>query len=139
MENKYLSTFKIALFFVRSLLGLILFWQGFGKIFTWGLSNVYANVFKSYEDLGLPEALLKAVLYFTSYGELIVGFVLMLGLFRKWAYYILISILLVVAFGHGLKDPIWDLSHVFFRAALLFPLLILPLSADKICLDKFRE
>lgn len=125
------------LFFIRVLLGIIFFWQGFGKVFSWGLENIYSSAFKPYEELGIPEFLLKFILYFTSFGELIVGLLLILGLFRKWAYFTIILILLIVAFGHGLKEPIWDLQHVFFRSVLLIPLLLFPLSKDTIQLDRF--
>ena len=126
---------KLALFFIRSLLGIIFFWQGFGKIFTWGLLNVFNSAFKSFEEFGLPDWFLKLTLYFTSFIELIVGVLLMLGFLRKWSYYLIIALLLIVSFGHGMNDPVWDLHHVFFRVALLFPLLLFPLNDDKFSLD----
>jgi len=136
MENK---SSALAIFFIRSLLGIIFFWQGYGKVFNWGLSNVYNSTFKSFEELGLSEWFLKLVLYFTSFAELIVGMLLILGLFRKWAYFLIISLLLIVAFGHGLQEGIWNLSHVFYRAALLLPLLLLPFHHDKYCLDVYLK
>ena len=47
----------------------------------------------------------------------------------------LISVLVIVTFGHGLAEPIWNLSHVFPRTILLIALLILPREWDKISLD----
>ena len=125
----------LALLFCRLLLGLIFFWQGFGKIFTWGVQNVYSNVFSAYEETFLPIWLLKFTAYFTSYAELICGLFLILGLFRKQTYLILVSVLLIVALGHGIKDPIWSLDHVMFRAAPLFLLLWIPREKDIYSLD----
>lgn len=121
--------------FTRLLLGIIFLMQGFGKVFTWGVSNLYENGFKGYEATFLPVFILKFTAYFTSYGELIGGLLLVLGLFRKQAYLMLAAILLIVSFGHGLQSPIWDLQHVFVRAVFLVFLMMTPLNKDVFSLD----
>ena len=126
----------IATLFARLLLGLIFFWQGFGKVFTIGVATLYENGFKSYEDTFLPTFVVKSTAYFTSYGELIFGFLLILGLFRKQSYYALGLILLIVSFGHGLQTPIWDLQHVFVRSAFLI-FLLMTLNKDSFALDVY--
>ena len=126
----------IALLTARVLLGLIFFMQGWGKVFTWGVENVYRSVFSSYTAY-LPEFLLKIAAYYTSYVELIAGFLVILGLFRNYALYALASVLVMVTFGHGLSEPIWDLQHVMYRAILLLLLLLLPGSWDQFRLDSF--
>ncbi|HFB99674.1 MAG TPA: DoxX family membrane protein, partial [Phaeodactylibacter sp.] len=78
---------SIALFTIRVLLGLIFFMQGFGKVFTWGVPNVYNNVFAAYEETFLPIVLLKFIAYYTSYIELLGGFLLILGLVRDTVLY----------------------------------------------------
>ena len=45
------------------------------------------------------------------------------------------AVLVVVTFGHGLKDPIWDTGHVMVRALFLIPLLLLPKEWDKFSID----
>lgn len=119
------------MFLLRVLLGLIFFLQGFGKVFSWGVGNVYANAFSPYEVTFLPKVLLKITAYYTSYVELIFGLLIIIGLFRRWSYLALGSVLVIVTFGHGVKDPIWDLHHVLFRAALLVPLMLLPQAWDR--------
>ena len=123
------------IFFLRTLLGLIFFMQGFGKVFTWGVDGVYQNAFGGFEKTWIPEFLLQATAYFTSYAELLGGLLLILGLFRHTAYLLLGIVLLVVAYGHGLESPIWDLQHVFFRGAILAALFLLPGEWDRWCLD----
>ena len=130
MRNK-----TIGIFILRVILGLIVMMQGFGKVFTWGLDNVY-GMFKSYEETFLPKFILVFAAYFTSYVELIGGFLLVIGLFRNYALYALGAVLLIVSFGHGLSSPIWDLSHVFPRAVLLISLLLLPEEWDKWQVEK---
>ena len=120
---------------LRLLLGSIFFFQGFGKVFKWGMQNLYQMAFAPYEETWLPEFLLWITAYYTSFAELICGALLLMGLYRKSAYLILGSVLVVVAIGHGIKDPIWDLNHVVFRAALLIPLMLLPTQWDKWSLE----
>ncbi len=132
---------NIAVLTLRLLLGFIFFFQGYGKVFKFGLSNVYNNFFKSkYEEL-LPDFLTLFTAYYTSYVELICGFMLIVGIKRDWALYALASVLVIVTFGHGLAEPIWDVSHVLVRAVFLIPLLLLPKEWDVFSLDQllFRK
>jgi uncharacterized membrane protein YphA (DoxX/SURF4 family) len=122
------------LFFLRSLLGIIFMMQGWGKVFQFGIWNLYENAFISFEAM-LPKPVLVAVLLFTTFAELLGGLFLILGWQRKWFYRILASVLLLVSFGHGLESPIWDLQHVVFRAILLIPLFFLPEEWDSWSLD----
>lgn len=116
---------KVAVFLMRVLLGLILFMQGHIKIFKFGIDGLYENMFKAYEAI-LPKFLVVFAAYFTSYVEFIGGFLLIIGLFRNWVLYAVGLVLLIVAFGHGWQEGIWDLSHVMYRAMLLIGLLLLP-------------
>ena len=126
---------QVAVLTVRLLLGFIVFFQGFGKVFKFGLDNVYKNFFQSsYGDL-LPDFLLLFTAYYTSLIELIAGFFIIIGFKRDIALYFLASVLVIVTFGHGLKDPIWDLSHVMYRAILLVTLLLLPKDYDLFSID----
>jgi len=62
---------------------------------------------------------------------LIGGLLLIIGLWRKWALCLLGIDLLIVSFGHGLMEPIWDLQHVIPRAILLIFILAAPGEWDK--------
>ena len=121
---------------VRLILGLIFLMQGFGKVFTWGVENVYNMDFfyDTYNDI-LPDYVIKATAYYTSYIELIAGLLVVIGLKKNYALYLLASVLVIVTFGHGLIDPIWDLSHVMYRTILLVALLLLPQDWDRFSVD----
>lgn len=126
---------KVGVLTLRLLLGFIFFFQGYGKVFNMKVSNVYNDFFKkTYEEL-LPDFLLQFTAYYTSYVELIGGFLLIIGLTRDWALYALASVLVIVTFGHGMAAPIWDASHVMVRALFLIPLLLLPREWDVFSLD----
>jgi len=127
---------SIAVLTLRLILGFIFLMQGFGKVFTWGVENVYNMDFfyGTYKDL-LPDFIIRSTAYYTSYVELVAGLLVVLGLKRDYALYALASVLIIVTFGHGLADPIWNLSHVMFRTILLVVLLLLPREWDKFSVD----
>lgn len=127
---------QVALLTLRLLLGFIFLMQGYGKVFTWGVENVYQMAFATENYMTLPSWLLWVTAYYTSYVELVGGLLLVLGLGRTYTLYALASVLVIVSFGHGLAEPIWDLSHVFYRAAFLVPLLLFPPHWDRFSLDE---
>lgn len=124
-----------AILFARMLLGIIFLMQGYGKIFTYTVPKVYNMFFKDFEKTFLPKWLIWGTAYYTSYVEMICGFLLIIGLFRKYALFLLGIDLLIVSFGHGLLEPIWDLQHVMPRAILLIAILLVPLQWDRWCVD----
>ena len=124
-----------AYFLPVTLLGIIFLMQGYGKVFKYTVPKIYIMFFKDFETTFLPKWLIWCTAWYTSFIELICGFLLIAGLFRKIALYLLCIDLLIVSFGHGLMEPIWDLSHVILEAALLIALLLLPQEWDKWNLD----
>ena len=131
---------SIAVLTTRLLLGFIFLMQGYGKVFTWGIEKLYNMEFfhETYKNI-LPDYITQATAYYTSYVELIGGFLLVLGFKRDYALYALASVLIIVTFGHGLAEPIWDLSHVIYRAILLIALLIIPKEWDRYSLDIYIQ
>ena len=129
---------SLAVLFIRLILGFIFLMQGYGKVFTWGVESVYrADYFYgTYKNL-LPDFIIHGTAYYTSYIELIGGLLLILGLKTNYALYALASVLVIVTFGHGLAEPIWDLSHVIYRTVLLAALLIFPPEWDRVSIDYF--
>ncbi len=128
----------VAVLTTRLILGFIFLMQGFGKVFIWGVQKLYNMKFfhEAYKDL-LPDYITYATAYYTSYVELIGGLLLVIGFKRDYALYALSSVLIIVTFGHGLAEPIWDLSHVIYRAILLISLLIFPKEWDKFSIDNY--
>ena len=129
---------KIAVFLMRVLLGLILFMQCHVKVFKFTVEGMYENMFTPYETM-LPKFLVVFAAYFTTYVELIGGLLLIIGLFRNWVLYAVGLVLLIVAFGHGLQEGIWDMSHVMYRGILLIGLLLLPEEWDVWQVSRVRK
>ncbi len=127
---------NIGALFIRVLLGVIFLMQGWGKIFYMTVPKVYESFFKTFENTFLPKWLIVATAYYTSYIELIGGLLLILGLFRKYAMILLALDLIIVSYGHGLTEPIWDLSHVIPRAILLAILFFIPVEWDRWNVDR---
>ena len=127
----------IATLTLRLLLGIIFFLQGFHKVFNWGVQDLYEEVFYNSSFEVLPRFLVRATAYYTSYVELLAGLIIIIGFKRDWGLYALASVLVIVSFGHGMMETIWDLQHVMFRAILLITLLLLPKEWDKYSLDSF--
>lgn len=127
----------VAVTLIRVMLGLIFLMQGYGKVFTYGVENLYQMDFfhGTYKDL-LPDWITRGTAYFTSYMELIGGLLVTIGLGRDFALYGLALVLVIVTFGHGLAEPIWDLSHVMYRTILLLTLLFIPVQWDQWSMDK---
>lgn len=126
----------VSVFVIRMILGLIFLMQGGGKIFSWGMESVYKAEFfyGTFKDI-LPDYVIYSTAVYTSYIELIGGLLLVVGFRTNYALYALASVLIIVTFGHGLAEPIWDLSHVMYRTILLVALLLLPKEWDKISAD----
>lgn len=127
---------SVALLTLRLLLGLIFVLQGYGKVFGWGVEQLYQSdtFLGTYESL-LPNWLIYFTAYYTSYVELIGGALLLVGWQRDWVLYALASVLVIVTFGHGLAQPIWNVADVGWRAVLLLTLLLLPVHWDRFSLD----
>ena len=75
-----------ALLFARALLGIIFLMQGYGKIFTYTVPKVYGMFFKDFEKTFLPKWLIWGTAYYTSYVELICGFLLIIGFSANMLY-----------------------------------------------------
>jgi len=129
---------SFAILTLRLVLGFVFLMQGFGKVFTMGIENIFNSAFfyEAYKDL-LPELVIYATAYYTSYIELIGGLLLVIGFKRDYALYALASVLVIVTFGHGLIDFVWNLSNVMFRMIPLVALLLLPKKWDRFSIDRW--
>jgi uncharacterized membrane protein YphA (DoxX/SURF4 family) len=125
-----------ALVFVRVVLGLIFFMAGVYKVFEQGPLEHARQWFLPYRDTFLPVWSLWAVGTVIPFVELIAGGLLILGLRVRDAAIALGAVLVIVTFGHLLKEPLYALhEHVIPRLALTVFLLALPRSEDRFSLD----
>jgi uncharacterized membrane protein YphA (DoxX/SURF4 family) len=131
-----LSNRAWAMLFARGVLGLIFFMAGVYKVFRLGPVGHVQRFFLPYQDTFLPTWSLWVVGAAIPFVELIGGALLIVGWRTRAALVGLGAVLVVVTFGHLLKEPLYPFhEHVIPRLALLLFLLVMPDSADELSLD----
>jgi uncharacterized membrane protein YphA (DoxX/SURF4 family) len=125
-----------ALLFARLILGLIFFMAGVWKVFQLGPFEHARKYFLPYADTFLPVWSLWFVGVTIPFLELIAGALVILGLRTRDALIALGFVLVIVTFGHLLREPLFNLTgHVIPRLALLLFVLWCPQECDRFSLD----
>lgn len=125
-----------ALLFARLVLGLIFFMAGVSKVFQLGPVEHARKYFLPFSDTFLPVWSLWLVGVTIPVIELVAGALLILGLRIRSALIALGFVLVIVTFGHLLREPLFNFSgHVIPRLALLLFLLWCPRESDRFALD----
>jgi uncharacterized membrane protein YphA (DoxX/SURF4 family) len=125
-----------AIFFAREVLALIFFMAGVYKVFQLGPLGHARKYFLPYSDTFLPVWSLWATGVVIPFVELIAGALLIIGLRIREALIALGFVLVVVTFGHLLKEPLYPFhEHVIPRLALLLFVLLLPSDEDRFSID----
>ena len=125
-----------ALLFARLVLGLIFFMAGVSKVFQLGPIGHAQKYFLPFADTFLPVWSLWLVGVTIPVIELIAGALLILGLRVREVLIALGFVLVIVTFGHLLREPLFNFSgHVIPRLALVLFLLWAPRECDRFALD----
>jgi uncharacterized membrane protein YphA (DoxX/SURF4 family) len=125
-----------ALVLARLVLALIFFMAGVYKVFEQGPIEHARRWFLPYRDSFLPEWSLWAVGTAIPFVELIAGGLLLIGWRIRDALLALGAVLVIVTFGHLLKEPLYPFhEHVIPRLALVVFLLAMPAAADRYSID----
>src|SRR5436853_5252795 len=126
-----------ALLFARLVLGLIFFMAGAWKVFQLGPLNHARKYFLPFADTFLPVWSLWLVGVIIPFIELIAGALVIIGLRTREALVALGFVLAVVAFGHLLREPLYEFhTHVIPRLALLLFVFMLPSEDDRFSADR---
>ncbi len=125
----------VAVLIARVFLGCLFFFQGYDAVFNIKVKNVIATFETNFTNKGIPKFLTAAASWFTSYTELICGFLLIIGLFEYYALYLLGLNLIIAAIGFGITSPMWDTRYVLPRLLLLLFLLFVPQGWNALSLD----
>jgi thiosulfate dehydrogenase (quinone) large subunit len=125
-----------AVLFARLVLGLIFFMAGVWKVFQLGPLEHARKYFLPFADTFLPIWSLWLVGVTIPVVELVAGALLIVGLRVREALIALGFVLVIVTFGHLLREPLFNFSgHVIPRLALLLFLLWCPRENDLFSLD----
>lgn len=131
----YLTHEVVLVFILRIILGILFFFQGFDKVFNVKISGVIDFFRQESRHKNWPGWMLNSSAYFTSYAEMIGGALLIAGLFKTFALYMLGIDLILVIGAFSMLNPTWDMKLVFPRLLLLAILLYLPAEWDLLSLD----
>jgi putative oxidoreductase len=131
----YITHESVLVFTLRVVLGILFFFQGYDKVFRVKVSGVTAFFREESKHRNVPDFMLGASAAFTSWVELIGGALLIVGLFKTAALYLLAVDMILVAAAFSLLKPMWDMQQVFPRLILLGALLYLPYQWDMLSLD----
>lgn len=126
-----------ALLFARGVLGLIFLMAGIYKVFQMGpLGHARRFFTEPYANTFLPQWALWLTGTTIPFVELVAGALVIVGLRTREALIALGCILVIVTFGHLLKEPLYEFhTHVIPRLALLLFVLMLPSTDDRYSLD----
>lgn len=125
-----------ALLLARLILGLIFFMAGLFKVFGVGPLQHARQFFLPYSDTFLPVWSLWVTGSLIPIVELVAGLLLLAGWRIREALLALGGVLVVVTFGHLLREPLYPFhEHVIPRLALLLFILMIPPHDDRFSLD----
>jgi len=139
VHNRAIANRAWAIFFAREVLGFIFFMAGVHKVFVLGPIGHAQKYFLPYSDTFLPVWSLWATGVTVPVVELIAGGLLIIGWRIRWALIALGFVLVLVTFGHLLREPLYSFTgHVIPRLALLLFVLMLPPDEDVLSVDGWR-
>ena len=132
---------SLALFFVRWILGLMFMMEGFHKVFALGAVDFAREVFvRDYQDTWIPVWFLWTLGFISPFLELIAGGFMCLGFRVKESLTVLGSILVIVTYGHLLKEPFFDTSGLIFSLLVLVVfILMVPREKDGLSVDALMK
>lgn len=124
----------VALLGLRLIIGFLSAQIAMFKLFIDGLGS-QMQWFEAQAAWGFPSWFLWGTNIYCAVVELLGGLMLVLGLGRDIALWAILSVLVIVTFGHGLEGAVWDIEQMIFRLALISLLLLLPAAWDRIRID----
>ncbi len=126
--------YALVSFLLRVFLGFLFLFQGYDKLFRLGIQNVY-NTVESKLFERLPKSIAISGLYLSSFVEFLGGLLLVVGLFKNIALYMIGLDLLIVSISFGILNPMWDMKFVWPRLILVSALLLMPDAWDQYSAD----
>lgn len=128
----------LAILLARWVLGLIFLMAGVYKVFVMTPVGHAERFFLPYRDTFLPVWSLWLTGVTIPFIELLGGALLLLGWQIRAALVGLGAVLVIVTFGHLLKEPLYPFhEHVIPRLALVLFVLVMPRDADVFSVDSW--
>ena len=130
------SGLQIGYFFFRIMVGINLFFHGFMRVLT-GLSEWEAGLATQFVDTFLPMPLVHVALYMIPIVEIVIGAMTILGLYTRWAIYGGVILMVVLLFGHTVRQN-WPGTHIVMPYGIYYWILLVLQGQNWFALDNFR-
>jgi thiosulfate dehydrogenase [quinone] large subunit len=130
------TNMQIGYFLFRVLVGVNLFFHGFMRVLT-GVSAWEVPQAEAFVDTFLPMPLVHLSLYSIPYVEVVLGALIMLGLFTRWALIGGLTLMLMLVFGHLVRQ-FWSGAHTVMHYGLYYWILLALVGQNWMALDNRR-
>jgi thiosulfate dehydrogenase [quinone] large subunit len=130
------TNMQIGYFLFRVLVGVNLFFHGFMRVLT-GVSAWEIPQAEAFVDTFLPMPLVHLSLYSIPYVEVVLGALIMLGLFTRWALIGGLTLMLMLVFGHLVRQ-FWSGAHTVMHYGLYYWILLALVGQNWMALDNRR-
>jgi putative oxidoreductase len=125
----------IAILLLRTVTGSLFFFQGYDKLFNIKIINVVRTFNTPGSKFQLSKFYLTPAIAIASLIEMICGAMLIVGLYKNIALYLIAFDLIIIAFIFSAIKAMWDLQFYFPRLVLIAALLLLTWIPDIFSLD----
>ena len=124
---------QVGYLIMRLMLGLNLFMHGIIRHIN-GIEVWLDPMAETFVGTILPMPLVIASLYVIPTAEVILGFLLMVGLFTRSALLASVALFLVLHFGHGVRQ-IWSNMHLVMHYSIYFWIMFVLIRYNWLALD----
>lgn len=114
---------RLAYFVLRLTLGVNIFLHGAIRVFWTGTAAFVENTVKQFAESPLPEFSVRAFAYVIPFSEIIIGFLLVFGLFSRWALFFGGLLMTALIFGTATRSEWNSLGTQMIYAAIYYLLL----------------
>ena len=136
MNDSKQTTIQLAYLILRLTMGVNMFTHGVARLLDLEKFNMW--MIGQFSDTILPEFLVSLSSYMIPFAELIIGVLLILGLFTSRALLLGALLITILVFGSGLQEN-WNVMSSQMIYAIFFFILSYLIELNRFSLDRIRE
>ena len=136
MNDSKQTTIQLAYLILRLTMGVNMFTHGVARLLDLEKFNMW--MIGQFSDTILPEFLVSLSSYMIPFAELIIGVLLILGLFTSRALLLGALLITILVFGSGLQEN-WNVMSSQMIYAVFFFILSYMIELNKFSLDILRK
>mgnify|MGYP002664590446 FL=1 len=136
MNDSKQTTIQLAYLILRLTMGVNMFTHGVARLLDLEKFNMW--MIGQFSDTILPEFLVSLSSYMIPFAELIIGVLLILGLFTSRALLLGALLITILVFGSGLQEN-WNVMSSQMIYAIFFFILSYLIELNRFSLDNLRK